>query len=372
MPIPPQLMPLDSKATLPTRVSEALRRDISAHYAAGDRLPSMQQLAEHLAVSINTVSAALALLARDGVVEKRHGSGVYVTARAQAWRIGLLSELDLLDARIGPFFRALAGAVKRRLQTLGAVPLLYVGNVIPGMKPEAPTCPQFWADVAAGQLDGAVLLDVPSTHGWWERVQACPIPAVGELTNYQSRFDHAGMIAAAVQHLAAGGCRRLGLIATYCADEFCQAVATHRLHTHDGWICGEVPRDVRGSGADALRRIWAAPERPDGLVILDDMLFQDALPVMQELALRVPQDVRLTVLATEGVYLPSPYPYTALANDSEAEAAMLVELLLQQLRGEVVAPVTAHVPFHLTPVTGEESPIALRPAALAPGAPVIA
>jgi GntR family transcriptional regulator len=49
-------------------------------WAAGDRLPSEPVLAKELGVSRVSVRGALALLAREGIVSRRHGSGTYVNS----------------------------------------------------------------------------------------------------------------------------------------------------------------------------------------------------------------------------------------------------------------------------------------------------
>jgi GntR family transcriptional regulator len=49
--------------------------------AAGDRLPSVRDLAKQLAVNPNTVVRALEALARDGVIVRRQGAGCFVAER---------------------------------------------------------------------------------------------------------------------------------------------------------------------------------------------------------------------------------------------------------------------------------------------------
>ncbi len=46
----------------------------------GDVLPGIRTLAEELLVSHNTIAKAYAELAREGLIDLRHGSGAYVTA----------------------------------------------------------------------------------------------------------------------------------------------------------------------------------------------------------------------------------------------------------------------------------------------------
>jgi GntR family transcriptional regulator len=47
----------------------------------GDRLPSVRELAQDLAINPNTVVRAYDLLTRDGVVVRRQGAGCFITGR---------------------------------------------------------------------------------------------------------------------------------------------------------------------------------------------------------------------------------------------------------------------------------------------------
>jgi GntR family transcriptional regulator len=46
---------------------------------SGDRLPSVRELARELAVNQNTVLRAYEKLTADGLLERRHGAGTYVS-----------------------------------------------------------------------------------------------------------------------------------------------------------------------------------------------------------------------------------------------------------------------------------------------------
>jgi GntR family transcriptional regulator len=59
-------------------VKEAVAR---GELQAGDRLPSVRELAQELAINPNTVVRAYELLERDGVVVRRQGAGCFITGR---------------------------------------------------------------------------------------------------------------------------------------------------------------------------------------------------------------------------------------------------------------------------------------------------
>ncbi len=92
----------DKQHKLYQRIAEGIAESIgNGVYAQGQRLPSERDLAEEFKVSRPTVREAMIALEIHGLVEARHGSGVYVTSRTAvkpALNIEPVSELD-----IGPF-----------------------------------------------------------------------------------------------------------------------------------------------------------------------------------------------------------------------------------------------------------------------------
>jgi GntR family transcriptional regulator len=86
------------------RIYAALRDRISSgRWAAGAALPAQRELADEFGVSIMTLRQALQLLADDGLIDARHGSGTYVAAR-YAYDLGYLrsfaADLAAQGARI--------------------------------------------------------------------------------------------------------------------------------------------------------------------------------------------------------------------------------------------------------------------------------
>src|SRR5262245_41244863 len=76
-------MPLrsPSRRTLVPQVVEELRAQIcSGEWSVGSRIPTEPELVEALGVGRNTVREAVNALVHAGVLERRQGSGTYVTA----------------------------------------------------------------------------------------------------------------------------------------------------------------------------------------------------------------------------------------------------------------------------------------------------
>src|SRR5688572_18365933 len=69
------------KQSLHERVAETLRRDVISQIHPGVKLESEAHLARRLGVSVLTLRQALSVLAHEGIIERRHGSGTYVADR---------------------------------------------------------------------------------------------------------------------------------------------------------------------------------------------------------------------------------------------------------------------------------------------------
>lgn len=115
--IPGMAVNLNSSETSPVEprpnLSQQLTRQLltligSRNLQPGDRLPSMKDLAMHFSVATPTIREAVRRLQATGVVDIRHGSGIYVRRVAQGMVIanphhGELnadSVMQLLDARL--------------------------------------------------------------------------------------------------------------------------------------------------------------------------------------------------------------------------------------------------------------------------------
>jgi DNA-binding LacI/PurR family transcriptional regulator len=227
---------------------------------------------------------------------------------------------------------------------------LYMGHYVAGPGGAGDTtCPQFWAEVSAGRLDGVVILDAPYRFALSERIRNCPVPAVGSMTGYEARIDFQALTTAAVQRLAAQGCRKIGVLGWSWsgAELFRQAIADCGLVPNDAWIRCDLDASVGGAGWEEFREIWSARcGRPDGLVVLDEMLFADAQLAIFELGVRVPDELQLAIQITGGATLPIRLPATLYEVDPSEAAALHVAMLVDHLNGQTPAVAFPTIPFH--------------------------
>ncbi len=71
---------LDNSRPIYLQIMERIQQDsVSGHYKAGDKLPSVRDLALEAAVNPNTMQKALAELERSGLVYSQRTSGRYIS-----------------------------------------------------------------------------------------------------------------------------------------------------------------------------------------------------------------------------------------------------------------------------------------------------
>jgi DNA-binding transcriptional regulator YhcF (GntR family) len=100
---------------------------IEADLALGDRLIPERDLATKFNVSVVTVRSALDMLAEDGIIEKRRGSGSYLLQRPKHLEhISAESQTSvaLILKNEGDFYKALSGKICKELVAAGFDPIL--------------------------------------------------------------------------------------------------------------------------------------------------------------------------------------------------------------------------------------------------------
>ncbi len=336
--------------SLVDQVANHLREGFLRQALPGTRLVSVRNLASALGVSVLTVRSAQEKLTREGLLEIRHGSGVYVAAHSVPSRwIGIYTALDILSPRTSSFHTLMPRALRQFLRSHGFRAEIYLGDVQPDEKEEGPGNLRFCADVDEGRLQGLVIVNAPVTDGWDAWVDALRIPAVGSCTPYWVAPAYDDMVCQSVRHLYKEGCRRIALLSwsnTALKKPLCETLAELGLNYHPEWTRSDLHPMHSGAGWEEFREIWAdSREKPDGLVVTDDVLFDEVQIAIQEIGIRVPDQLRIVAYANKGSDKRYPFPVTVAQADPEHFAEALGGMLLKRMRGEQVVPSSELVPL---------------------------
>jgi DNA-binding LacI/PurR family transcriptional regulator len=323
-------------------------------------------MALEVGVSVPTLRAAQTLLARDGLLEIRPGSGVYLTERAKPRWIGIYTALNVLLPRTSSFHTLTLNALRQYFAENGFQAEIYIGQSAAGELEQRPSNLRFVEDVAGGRFAGLVIQSAPQTDGWDKWVAGLRVPAVGANTAYHVDAHYDEMVTRSVRDLVGQGCRRIAMLSFAPGAgkvELESALAGCGLDYRAEWVRHDLHPMLSGAGWEEFREIWMARrEKPDGLVVADDVLFDEARIAIQELGIRVPEELRIVTHANKGATRRYPFPVTEIQMDPERYAETLGGMLLKRLSGEAVEPPTVTVPFEMVEAAPVAAPAAAKTA----------
>lgn len=331
-------------------VAERLREEIaSGRWPVGMRLPTEPHLAETYAVGLNTVRRAVGILVAEGVVDRRQGSGTYVTA-IPARSAGSGHLVGVLVPSTSYYYPRVIEGIERVLAAAGAGVILASSEYRPHLEGERV------ARLLDSGAQGLILvpnlhvMDDPQAHV--DSLRELPVPYIlaerrppspdpDDPTSYVVT-NHAGGVYAAMRHLVRLGHTRIGHLG--------------RVRTGTGKIITDgYERAVQGLGTTRIPEAIVAHEEwaPDGIfefarACRDNQVTavfchgdRDAATLLasaRRLGMRVPDDLALVTYDDEVAELGDP-PLTAVAPPKGELGALAAELLLRRLTtGPTVPP----------------------------------
>lgn len=332
------------RAPVHRQLVDILRREILRQHAPGDRFGSQNVLARRFGVSPTTVREAVNALVQAGLLARRHGSGTYVANPVAGKVAGILIEQDLHCPGTSYFWLRLIQCLQDALRLAGFPCRLYTGHTRSGApEPAAPTSTEFWDDLEHDRLLGVAM--VGTAHGAWEeRLAARQVPLISAEALSSRIMPNVAqdMVCAAVEFLAAAGRRRLGVVAWGSraspgteVQVFRGAVGGLGLQTQDAWIWhGGTPRQSM-AGWQGIEAIWRrAGTKPDGLLVVSDLLVPGALAAVAHLGIPVPEQLLVAVHSHRDAPVdPPPFPVIEMEADPDAVAATLAAALVQHIKG---------------------------------------
>lgn len=335
---------------------EHLRGHIARHaLSAGDRLPSFAALQEKFAVTPNTVNRALMELQREGIIERRRGSGIFVADKT-ALRPEKLRQHTVGVAGLGFGFSDRSA---------------YWSAVLGGMR-----------GAALQQQTQLLLMDGAPTMGWekvdgllvceWVPQIAPHIPAqlptvsllCPALRGASAYADERGGTRAATEHLLALGHRRIAFLhgndntvtplrrAGYEEALRAQGIAPQKQWKRALQGKNDVGEEFIRAGYAAMQAWLRKGWKQSGCTALLAYNDETALGAMQALAeagFRVPRDV--SVVGFDGIELggySGPH-LTTVELPLRDMAAAALNLLVQQIERDqvcdehIVLPTTLRV-----------------------------
>jgi hypothetical protein len=308
----------------------------------GDKLPSQEALRSLLGFSHNTITPAMNLLTDTGMLERKRRLGTVLcdpSAEPEGlWRIALA--FGPRDNHPGNLYSSvLYRIVFETLQQRGCSLSHYLRSPqASAFQNELAHFGRLGDDVGAGLIDGVL------SPAWFSseadalmrrhKTRLCQLGGGCEVA-LRVELDAASVVGQAIEHLVHQGCRRIGLVA---GEQHIQSSAEIlNRFVNDNQKLGSIAQFHLFSGHDFTATSTAlmtklkqmpASDRPDGLVVLNDMY---AL-LLSGLLLREGMDIQLAVQANRQLPLYYPTPVQLLEFDIEQLVSVGTENLLAHLR----------------------------------------
>ena len=343
------------RVTLDQQVADVLRHEIVKNHQPGDKLETVMELAKRFEVSKAVISQVIVTLANEGLLDRRHGSGLFVKDTRAAKLVGILLDLDFAHPRTSHFHLKVAQLLRHFFAGHGLSTRLYTGFREPTNFDPKLTCTDFLPDVQARKLSGVAVVSTITHEEWLEPLEQQRVPVVGARWDQScpTSCDYDLLAREGVRRLVRQGCRKIAAIGGLGDAEPGGTLETFRAELRaqsipviEPWIRGDLQQNIAGAGWSEFREIWTARgEKPDGLLLTDDTLFRDVMLAIMELGIRVPEQLRIVSHANKGSEMFIPFPITLAQVDPQLHAEIMGKKLLQMLTGEAVAQRQVLTPF---------------------------
>lgn len=282
-------------------------------YEVGARLPSESQLVKQFGVSRPTVARALRDLQIEGVIERRAGSGSFVSDKKSAPKE--TRQLGLLIPGLGTteIFEIICGELAT-LSRASEYTLLWGSSTHPrqdqdGSRKHAhELCEQF----IERRVTGVFFAPFELTPGAEEtnqhiveRFRECGVPVVlldRDLTPFpqRSNFDLVGLdnVAAGymlAEHLIKLGCRRIAFVARPLSAPTVnariagvrEAFVRYRIDPSPNWVCMGEPNDLKFVRTLVAGNMW------DAIICANDFTAAHLIRSLEQNKCQVPKTIRV-------------------------------------------------------------------------------
>ena len=330
--------------SLSKQMTDGLREAIvSGHYKPGDVLPTILEWSKLLGVSIRVPEAAVAALAKEGLITVQKRIGCVVNPRRQnVWNGRVLVVVP--DGDHVYYQNVLVGRIRARVCDAGymfsQVTVVKKGNGRYDFKQlahELKSRPDFTLLVENRPEIERLLSKSGVAFGVFGR-DRCALS--GCVANFRRNNDAA--VPDIVAHCERAGVRRVLQVTKETGGHFDAVPQLKKFgfeaeewQTPVVFECGRAEGTERGA-FNAFRERFAKEGRkwlPDLFVFTDDFVAAGALIAMLMEGVRIPEDVKVISLANKGIGPVYPVSLTRVENDPVRHGEMLAEAVARFLAG---------------------------------------
>mgnify|MGYP001427881167 CR=1 FL=1 len=309
---------------------------------SGDKLPSQDELRRELDFSHNSMTPAMNLLVESGMLERKRRLGTVVVdtnaVPAGLWRVALaFGVLDITPAC--KFETILNRYVQEKVQRAGCHIRSYILNY-----DKFKACPHelsdfglLEADIQSGRLDAVISPAFFSTAAYEQAAShSVPLCNIGgwEDVPFRVELNTRELVEQSVKLLKEKCCRSIAFImdSEFQSNivDFIKSEIITAPHYHNikfDFIHGTGDEDDARKAADTLMNI-APEDRPDGLVILNDILALALTSIISN----TKYSPSIVVQSNKQIPLFYPMPVTKLEFDMEKLAEVSINMVLNKVK----------------------------------------
>jgi len=313
-----------------------------------------------LNVAFGTLDVALDTLALQGVIERKRGSGIYVSASIHQKTIGVVFGGDIFSPGFSPFWSLLLQAVRqqvseRKMRLRAYFDILEEHEGLGGHT-------QLVEDLEARRLEGLLLLSPHFEYDEAKQLRSTGVPLVvfsDSDTGWAVTHDHDQFIRLAALELATVGVRRMGLLGppnyrSTLENEFCQT-GYGDIRVED-WSYETWAWIIPGAGTyeNCAYRLTqrmiadaASTPLPNALISMEDTSTRGVVMALREAGLYPGRDIRIITSANKGS--PVLEPYAADLTRIEFDTADSVRTALDMLKTLMDGGTPPHNPVLIGP-----------------------
>ncbi len=303
------------------RETLAAIRELAVLAGPGGKLPTVRDLSARLAVAKATVDDALDTLESNGMIHRKHGSGIYVLPAVRQKTVGVVFGGDIFSPGYSPFWSLLLQAIREQTAGRDIRPRAYLD--IAGGREGLGDHHQLAEDLQAERLDALLLIAPQSGWNELEFTRSLAIPLVtldSRDKGWVASFNERALLRQAARAVVEGGpARRIALLGFNSIREPFETELRRAGYdgeplldwSYDRWA-PFIPEI--GSQESCARKLVAKTLSeegravfPDVIVSTEDTMTRGAVTALQGAGLQIGRDVRIVTVENRGSPVLEPY-----------------------------------------------------------------
>ena len=331
-------------------IRERIRR---GEWGPNERLPSRDELAAEYKTSVFTIHRALTPLVEEGVIERKRRTGTVVSSDpAVLTCAGIYGGDWLVDEWEFAFYRELTRELQRQLGGQQVQSRMFA-DMRPLADRVAPM-PELVQAIESRTIQALFVVLCDNSTLWLTHLPVAASFSASYPIPNRVGVDTEQFLRLGLTRLREQGCRTVGFISAVevprdhhssyfqMYEVFIGLVVELGLTVRDPWAITPTGHilDHEAYGYEAFRRLWAADEHPDGLLVYPDTSARGVMTAALELGVRVPEDLKMVFHHNTGVDWICPLGVDWVESDTTAWAAAMIEQVRRQKAGKAVTEPT--------------------------------